>query len=73
MERLLYGTRRCHLCDQAADLLQQEGIVVRKLDVLAHDELLERYGSRIPVLQRSDTGAELDWPFDIQAVRRFLA
>ena len=30
------------------------------------------YGARVPVLRREDTGAELDWPFDADAVRRFL-
>ena len=33
------------------------------------DEALEaHYGIRVPVLHRSDTGAELDWPFDAARV-----
>ena len=32
-----------------------------------------RYGERIPVLRREDTGAELDWPFDADALRAFLS
>ena len=34
--------------------------------------LAARYGPRVPVLRRDD-GAELDWPFDADAVRRFMA
>ena len=30
------------------------------------------YGSRVPVLRREDTGAELDWPFDAPRLRVFL-
>ena len=30
------------------------------------------YGTRVPVLRREDTGAELDWPFDAAQVRGFL-
>ncbi|MGB5062546.1 MAG: glutaredoxin family protein, partial [Candidatus Competibacter sp.] len=33
---------------------------------------LERYGVRIPVLRRLDTGNELDWPFDAAGVRCLL-
>lgn len=72
MALLLYGTRGCHLCEQAVGVLHAAGIGVRELDILAHDTLLERYGTRIPVLRRSDSGAELDWPFDAAAVQRFL-
>jgi len=42
------------------------------VEIADDDELLERYGVRIPVLQRLDTGAELDWPFDAVAIERLL-
>ena len=35
--------------------------------------LQARYGERIPVLRREDSGGELDWPFDAAAVRGFIA
>ncbi|MAC21595.1 MAG: thioredoxin family protein, partial [Marinobacter sp.] len=31
-----------------------------------------RYGTRIPVLRRNDTGAELDWPFTRDQLLTFL-
>jgi hypothetical protein len=73
MKLLLYGTSACHLCDEAKALLGAAGAVADVVDI-AHDErLLERYGMRIPVLRRQDSGTELDWPFDAAALRRFLA
>lgn len=37
------------------------------------DQALEdRYGTRVPVLRDEDSGRELDWPFDVAAVRDFL-
>ena len=63
----------CHLCDQAWDALAAAG--VPDFDPLWIDDdlgLQARYGERIPVLRREDTGAELDWPFDVDAVRRFI-
>ncbi len=72
MKLLLYGTSSCHLCDEAKVLLGAACAVAVEVDI-AHDErLLERYGMRIPVLRRQDSGAELDWPFDLAALRRFL-
>jgi hypothetical protein len=34
--------------------------------------MMDDYGLRIPVLRRTDTGAELDWPFDAGQVVQFL-
>lgn len=71
-ELRLYGTSHCHLCEQAEALLRQLGCDARHIDIVEDDALLERYGVRIPVLLRTDTGAELGWPFDAAAIRDFL-
>ena len=70
----LYATSGCHLCERA-EALVRGAVAVAFLPVeIADDaELLERYGVRIPVLRRVDTGEELDWPFDVAAIRRLLA
>jgi glutaredoxin len=68
----LYGTEFCHLCDEAEAMLREVGIAADYVDIADDDELLEKYGIRIPVLQRSDTGAELGWPFDAANVLEFL-
>ena len=68
----LYGTEFCHLCVAAEATICQLGIPVTLIDIAAQDELLIGYGTRIPVLQRIDNGAELNWPFDAATVSRFL-
>ncbi len=71
----LYGTAGCHLCDEAEQVFQPfvaQGLVVELLDIIASSEWLERYALSIPVLRRVDTGQELHWPFDQQAVLQLL-
>jgi hypothetical protein len=34
---------------------------------------MARYGTRVPVLREESSGRELGWPFDVAAVRAFLA
>ena len=41
-------------------------------DIAQSEALVERYGTRIPVLRRNDTGAELDWPFTRDQLLTFL-
>ena len=68
---ILYQRDDCHLCDQALDVLAQAGFPeFTSLWIDEDDALEERYGARVPVLRRGD-GAELDWPFDVAAVRGF--
>jgi len=70
----LYSTSGCHLCEQAAVLIaRQTSLTCQWMEIADDTALLERYGVRIPVLSRLDTGQELDWPFDAQAVARLLA
>jgi glutaredoxin len=73
MKLLLYGTRYCHLCEQAEALLVAAGMTAEYVDIATDDALLERYRIRIPVLQRDDNGTELGWPFDAPALQRFIA
>lgn len=68
----LYGTEFCHLCEEAEAVLRQVQIEAEYIDIAGEDSLLEKYGSRIPVLLRMDTGEELGWPFDAVAVTRLL-
>ena len=68
----LYGTESCHLCEAAEAILHQAGLAAIKIDIAADEQLFEKYSLRIPVLQRIENDAELDWPFDAAAVARFL-
>ncbi len=71
----LFGTLGCHLCEVAeAELmpLVEHGLLVELVDIAESDAMNEAYALRIPVLRRTDTGAELDWPFDTAQVVMFL-
>jgi glutaredoxin len=73
VEIKLYGTTFCHLCEEAEAILQGLGIEAEHIDIAeSEDALMEKYGTRIPVLQRVDTGAELGWPFDAAMALKFL-
>ena len=79
MELILYSTDHCSLCDEALELLlsmpELAGQSVRVVDVATDDQLLDRFGERLPVLEvRALVVAArlLDWPFDSQTVVRAL-
>ncbi len=70
----LFRRPGCHLCELATESLLQAGVAtVAEVELDWDGDLAERYGERIPVLRRDDTGAELDWPFDAAAIRALLA
>ena len=73
----LYGTSACHLCELAEALVvtalrNGAQCTVEDIDISESDDLMARYGERIPVLRHPD-GRELNWPFSAQDVERFLA
>jgi len=75
-ELVFYTTAGCHLCDVARQIYQAtlapDYFNVREIDVAGSDELIDRYGTRIPVLRRVKDNTELNWPFDQQALMDFL-
>lgn len=70
---VLYGTSCCHLCEQAEEILRETGVEAEHVDIAEDDGLLEKYGTRIPVLRRADNGRELGWPFDAVTAASFIA
>lgn len=74
---LLHGTSACALCDRAealvAPMAAAFGWQLEQIDIADDDALFARWGERIPVLERTDTGAVLCWPFDARAVQGVLA
>lgn len=73
---ILFGTLGCHLCEQAHELvaaaLPATGFVMEEVDIAEDEALEQRYGIRIPVLKRMDSGAELNWPFTAEDVAALL-
>jgi hypothetical protein len=76
MELVFYTTTQCHLCELAEALLvttpMPVPIPVDAIDIAQSEELVKRYGTRIPVLRRTDTDAELGWPFTREQLLTFL-
>jgi hypothetical protein len=71
-----YGTSACHLCELARAMIETQqspevNVIIEELDISESDELFDRYGVSIPVLQHPD-GRELNWPFSVGQVRDFL-
>lgn len=74
---VLYHTAHCHLCEEAAALcaavLNPEYFEVYQVDIVDSEELVARYGVRIPVLREDAIDAELGWPFDVDQLIAFLS
>jgi hypothetical protein len=49
-----------------------DNIEIKLIDISDDDTLLAQYEIRIPVLQRQDTKAELNWPFNDLDINEFL-
>ena len=77
---ILYSTDGCQLCDDALDLLLEldaaRGFALEVIDIALVDELVERYGEDIPVIEAPgarDDAAVLRAPFDRHALETWLA
>ena len=72
----LMTTEGCHLCEHATPLLvaglDPNVFEVDLVDIAFDDQLMNLYATRIPVLVDSQSGAELDWPFDMQQLAEFV-
>lgn len=74
MQLRLFTRAECPLCDEAQALIAEvTDQPLDWVDITASLALLTRYGTRIPVVQRTDTQDELDWPFDAERLAAFLA
>ncbi len=60
------------MCDVAAELLGQLSVQWCSVNIDDDELLIRRYGIRIPVLENTDTGKVLFWPFDAQKVELLL-
>lgn len=75
----LYGTTGCHLCEQAqaivAQLQQEFAITLTQVDIAEGEQAaqwVQLFGERIPVLENTDQGVMLDWPFDVDTLCEWL-
>jgi glutaredoxin len=76
MQVKLYTTLGCHLCEQAESLLlltqqSRPDLEIISQEIGDDDDLVARYGIRIPVVAISES-QELGWPFDLHQLENFL-
>lgn len=71
---VLYSTLGCHLCDLAVEVIahcsEAKEKNVYSIDIADDDDLVSRYGVRIPVIAYA--GKELGWPFTVDDLSAFL-
>lgn len=53
--------------------LPNDELTIKVVDIAYDDELLERYGVRIPVVELQGHGEDLGWPFDLLMLSNYLA
>ena len=68
---ILYSTDGCHLCELAQQQLQQLAHPYVIVDIIDDPSLVEKYGTRIPVVLNHNT-QELGWPFELSELQTFL-
>lgn len=77
MKVFLYSTSGCHLCEQAKlvlwPVLLQYHFRLVEIDIADDDSMIERYGTRIPVLGAANIQRELNWPFSAEDVDAFCS
>lgn len=78
MRLILYTTLGCHLCDQAALIIADvqakhlPALQVEAIDIADHDDLVEQFGIRIPVVLLEHRHSDLGWPFDEARLIEYL-
>jgi hypothetical protein len=78
MRLVLFGTSGCHLCEQAALIIdaylsgKSDQPVINPIDIAEQAQWQEKYAIRIPVLYHPETQNELGWPFDQTNVEEFI-
>ena len=74
---VLYTTAGCHLCEQAASMLAeleaQGQVRIEAVDIANDEQLVERYGIRIPVVKDVERDQEIGWPFAMGDLLRLIA
>jgi glutaredoxin len=69
----LYSTVGCHLCELAKEILLsvEQAFTFTEVEIGDDDDLVNRYGTRIPVILFPDE-SELSWPFNAQDIVKKL-
>jgi hypothetical protein len=75
-ELILYTTLGCTLCEKAKveiwPQLERFALRLREVDIADDPQLLERFGSRIPLVGLGDPGDVCGWPFSGAQLAQWL-
>ncbi|MFT5014538.1 MAG: hypothetical protein ACJAX5_002246 [Patiriisocius sp.] len=78
MKANFYTTSGCHLCELALEIIVKlqatdlPDLEIQPIDIADHDDLVEKYGIRIPVIQALNCSSDLGWPFDEIKLKNYL-
>jgi len=77
MRLLLFGTSGCHLCEQAAEIINvampdDSRLTIESIDIAEFEHWQAQFAQLIPVLYHTETEKELRWPFDQLQVKNFI-
>ena len=72
---VFYTTQGCHLCEQAWEIVIDQGLVssITQVEIIHKEADVARYGIRIPVIKNNETDKEIGWPFDGAELANFIA
>ena len=73
----LYSTLGCHLCEHALAMVvpiaKAYDFQVREIEISDSNDLIQKYGVVIPVLEWPEANKSLHWPFSAEDVQELLA
>lgn len=76
MQLNLYSTSNCHLCELAESLLitltNNFDLQWTVIEIADDADLLKLYEVKIPVLRRLDNNHEINWPFTLNEITKFI-
>ncbi|MBQ4845580.1 glutaredoxin family protein [Pseudoalteromonas sp. MMG013] len=71
---VLYHTDGCHLCEQAYELALHaiHASDIKHVDITGSEELMQRFQTTIPVLERKSDHQQLTWPFELTQIQQLV-
>lgn len=69
-----YTTEGCHLCEDAWQLVCELNLqaYVSIVEITDEEQLVAKYGVRIPVIENALNKQDIGWPFDAGILAKFV-
>ena len=71
---VLYTTSGCHLCDKVENMLASMRIKREwySVDIVEDDQLVKKFGTKIPVICFEGSDNLLCWPFNLEHLTNWI-